>query len=55
MCIPVKSYEFFKNNIPDVIILFAWNHAKEIIEKEKKFIEKKVEWITHLPFFEIKL
>jgi methylation protein EvaC len=53
MHIPVKSYEFFKDNVPDVIILFAWNHAKEIIEKEKESIDKDVEWITHLPFFEI--
>ncbi len=53
MHIPVKSYEFFKSNIPDVIILFAWNHAKEIIEKEKGSINKEVEWITHLPYFEL--
>ena len=55
MHIPVKSYEYFKENIPDVIILFAWNHAKEIIEKEKGFIDKDVEWITHLPFFEVEI
>lgn len=51
--IPVKSYEYFKENIPDVIILFAWNHANEIIEKEKGSINKDVKWITHLPFFEV--
>jgi methylation protein EvaC len=55
MHIPVKSYEYFKENIPDVIILFAWNHAKEIIEKEKDSIDKDVEWITHLPFFEVEI
>lgn len=55
MHVPVKSYEYFKDNVPDVIILFAWNHAKEIIEKEKGSIEKDVEWITHLPFFEIEI
>ncbi len=53
--IPVLSYEYFKENIPDVIILFAWNHANEIIQKEKDEIDKNVEWITHLPFFELKL
>ena len=51
--IPVKSYEYFKHNIPDVIFLFAWNHAKEIIEKEQDLIGKDVEWITHLPNFAI--
>jgi len=55
MHIPVKSYEYFKENIPDVIVLFAWNHAREIIEKEKNIIDKKVQWITHLPFFEVNI
>jgi methylation protein EvaC len=53
MHIPVKSYEYFKENIPDIIILFAWNHANEIIEKEKDSIDKSVTWITHLPGFEL--
>jgi len=55
MHISVKSYEFFQQNIPDVILLFAWNHAKEIIEKEKGNIDKSVEWITHLPSFEVEI
>ena len=55
MHIPVKSYEYFKENVPDVIILFAWNHANEIIAKEKGLIDKEVEWITHLPFFELNI
>ena len=33
--IPIKSYEYFLSNIPEVIVLFAWNHAKEIIENLK--------------------
>ena len=53
--IPVQSYEYFKDNIPDVIILFAWNHANEIIEKEKNSINGSVEWITHLPDFDLKI
>ena len=40
MHVPVLSYEYFKKNIPDVIILFAWNHANEIIQKEKDTIKK---------------
>ena len=55
MHIPVESYEFFKENIPDMIILFAWNHANEIIEKEKDSIDKSVEWVTHLPGFQLKI
>jgi methylation protein EvaC len=55
MHIPVKSYEYFKNNVPDVVILFAWNHANEIYEKEKNSINKQVEWITHLPNFQFNL
>ncbi|MEL0208907.1 MAG: methyltransferase C-terminal domain-containing protein [Gammaproteobacteria bacterium] len=53
--IPVLSYEYFKENVPEVIILFAWNHANEIIQKEKDGISKDVEWITHLPFFELEI
>ena len=53
--IPVLSYEYFKNNIPDVIVLFAWNHANEIIIKEKDEIDKDIEWVTHLPFFELNI
>jgi methylation protein EvaC len=51
MHIPVKSYEYFKENIPDVIVLFAWNHAKEILEKERHLVDSEVEFISHLPNF----
>jgi SAM-dependent methyltransferase len=47
MHIPILPYEIFKNNFPDVYVLFAWNHAKEIKNKEKLF-SKKGKWITHL-------
>jgi hypothetical protein len=29
------------------VILFAWNHQKEIFKKEKKH-KKDIEWISHL-------
>ena len=45
--IPVLPYDIFKNNFPDVFVLFAWNHEKEIKSKEKKF-SKIGKWITHL-------
>lgn len=38
MHIPVRSYEEYKRNYPDYALLFAWNHGKEIMEKEKEFI-----------------
>ena len=30
------------------VFLFAWNHKKEILEKEKKNGNKNIKWITHL-------
>ena len=45
--IPIKSMEHFYKNIPDLAFLFAWNHKKEIFEKEKEF-SKKGKWIAHV-------
>ena len=45
--IPIKSMNYFYNNLPDVAFLFAWNHKKEIFKKEKKF-QKKGQWIAHV-------
>ena len=42
--IPVLSYSEFIPH-PEVAVLFAWNHKKEIMNKEKDFSGK---WITHL-------
>ena len=53
MHIPVKPYEFFKNNPPDYAVLFAWNHAEEIMSKEKTFMEAGGRWIVHVPKVEI--
>lgn len=44
--IPVKSREYFGQNTPDYIVLFAWNHKKEIIENEPGFEGR---WITYIP------
>ena len=43
--IPVKDMNYFYKNQPDTIYLFAWNHKKEILNKEKKF---KGEWFSHV-------
>jgi methylation protein EvaC len=43
--IPVKDMNYFYKNQTDAIYLFAWNHKKEILNKEKKF---KGEWFSHV-------
>jgi len=48
MHIPVKPYnEFIKYN-PDIAFLFAWNHKKEIENKEKLFIKKGGRFVSHI-------
>lgn len=49
MHIPIKSYEAFKEDNPDYAVLFAWNHAQEIFEKEKDFIAAGGQWIVFVP------
>ena len=45
--IPIVPMKHFYSNLPDAIFLFAWNHKKEIFEKEKKLIKKK-NWFAHI-------
>lgn len=47
--IPVVDYETFKNNSPDYAVLLAWNHAEEIMAKEKDYVAKGGKWIVHVP------
>ena len=47
--IAVKSHDEFKKNLPDFAILFAWNHASEIFEKENEFIENGGQWVVFVP------
>jgi 2-polyprenyl-3-methyl-5-hydroxy-6-metoxy-1,4-benzoquinol methylase len=49
MHIPVVPYETFKTNPPDYAVLFAWNHAEEIMAKEKEFMAGGGKWIVHVP------
>lgn len=46
MHIPVKAYSEFCNEHPDTAILFAWNHRKEIMEKEKEFTSSGRKWLS---------
>jgi len=47
--IPVRPYEEFSKNYPDYALLFAYNHAKEIMAKEQKFVETGGKWIVYVP------
>jgi methylation protein EvaC len=49
MHIPVIPYECFKDDTPDYAVLFAWNHADEIMAKEKEFMARGGKWIVHVP------
>jgi len=52
--IPVVPYEEFRDSAPDYVLLFAWNHAKEIMEKEKLYMRSKgVKWILFVPDVQI--
>ena len=51
--IPVFSHEKFYSNFPDYTILFAFNHKKEILKKEKSYIEQGGKWIEYIPRIKI--
>lgn len=47
--IPVKPYSEFTRAWPDYALLFAWNHAVEIREKEMAFVSSGGRWIVYVP------
>lgn len=47
--IPVKPYADFAGKYPDYALLFAWNHAAEIREKETAFVAAGGQWIEYVP------
>jgi methylation protein EvaC len=51
--IPVRPYEEFKANYPDYALLFGWNHAEEIMAKEKVFRDRGGKWIVYVPKVQI--
>ena len=51
--IPVLPYEEFHQSNPDYVLLFAWNHAVEIMRKEKEYMSNGKNWITYIPSVEI--
>ena len=49
MHLPIVTYEHYKENPPDYLFLFAWNHGDEILKKELDFTNNGGKWITHVP------
>lgn len=47
--IPVLPYEAFSSRYPDYALLFAWNHAAEIMDKEGAFRAAGGKWIVYVP------
>jgi methylation protein EvaC len=47
--VPVRPPEEFRNNYPEYALLFAWNHAAEIMENEKEFKKSGGKWIGYVP------
>ena len=51
--IPVHSYQEFVTNYPDYALLFAWNHAEEIMDKEQNFRRAGGKWLVYVPRVEV--
>lgn len=47
--IPVRPVEAFADPYPDYALLFAWNHAEEIIARERAFRDAGGRWILYVP------
>jgi methylation protein EvaC len=47
--IPVRPPAAFSDPYPDYALLFAWNHAEEIMAKERDFREAGGRWILYVP------
>jgi methylation protein EvaC len=53
MHVPVRPHAEFRARYPDFALLFAWNHAGEILEKEREFARGGGKWISYVPRVEI--
>ena len=49
MHIPVESHAHFSSDYPDLALLFAWNHAREILDKEREFVAGGGRWVVYVP------
>jgi methylation protein EvaC len=53
MHIPVRPYGDFVADYPDYALLFAWNHANEIMAKEQEFRRVGGKWLIYVPRVEV--
>lgn len=51
--IPIISTEAMRVNPPDYLLLFGWNHEKEIMQKESNNLNQNVKWIKYVPEVEV--
>ncbi|WP_460442098.1 methyltransferase domain-containing protein [Amycolatopsis stemonae] len=51
--LPVKPPAAFSDAYPDYAVLFAWNHAEEIMAKEEAFRAAGGQWIRFVPEVEV--
>ncbi|MFI2652166.1 methyltransferase domain-containing protein [Micromonospora fulviviridis] len=51
--IPIRPHATFSDPYPDYALLFAWNHAEEIMAKERRFVEQGGRWILYVPHVHI--
>ncbi|GIF07052.1 class I SAM-dependent methyltransferase [Actinoplanes siamensis] len=47
--IPIRPAEAFADPYPDYALLFAWNHAAEIMAKERAFTASGGRWLRYVP------
>ncbi|MBE1469403.1 methylation protein EvaC [Kibdelosporangium phytohabitans] len=47
--IPVRPADAFAEPYPDYALLFAWNHAEEIMGKEQEYEQAGGRWILYVP------
>ncbi|WP_050563674.1 class I SAM-dependent methyltransferase [Salinispora pacifica] len=47
--IPIRPPAAFADPYPDYALLFAWNHAEEIMAKEPAFTEAGGRWLLYVP------
>lgn len=47
--IPVLDFSGFRASPPDVSLLFAWNHAEEIMAKETGYSASGGRWLNYVP------
>jgi methylation protein EvaC len=47
--LPIRPAESFATPYPDFALLFAWNHAEEIMAKEAEFARRGGRWILYVP------